>query len=307
MTTRAWRSDWALFVALGIMWGSSYLFIKLAIDSFGTFTLISLRLATGTVLLWAVLKASGIALPRDRRLYGHLVLMACVNIALPFTLITWAEQSVESALAAILTAAVPIFVIVIAPVFLPEEPIRVNGVVGLVVGFIGIVVLVSPGLADVGGDLSGELALVGAALVYAIGAVYNRRIVRAVPPLIPATLQVTFAFLLVTVLAFILERPFESRPDLEAIFSVVWLGVFGSGLAYLCYFRLITRWGATRTSLVAYLLPVVGIILGLVVLSEPVDARIIVGTALVIAGVALVNSRWGRRRLFSVAAPIEPA
>jgi drug/metabolite transporter (DMT)-like permease len=307
MTTRASRSDWLLFAALGFMWGSSYLFIKLAVDSFGTFTLISLRLGIGAALLWVVVRASGITLPRDRRLYGHLIVMACVNIAIPFTLITWAEQSVDSALAAILTSAVPIFVIVIAPIFLPEEPIRVNGVVGLVVGFIGVVVLVSPGLTEIGGNPAGELALVLAALVYAIGNVYNRRNVRGVAPLIPAVFQVTFAFVIVAVLAFVLERPLESRPDLEAIFSVVWLGILGSALAYLCYFRLLSRWGATRTSLVAYLLPVVGIILGFLVLNEPVDGRIVLGTALVIGGVALVNARWGRRRLFAVRTPVESA
>jgi len=306
MTTRASRSDWLIFAALGFMWGSSYLFIKLAVDSFGTFTLISLRLGIGAALLWIVVRASGISLPRDPRLYGHLLVMALVNITLPFTLITWAEQSVDSALAAILTSAVPIFVIVIAPIFLPEEPIRVNGVVGLVIGFIGVVVLVSPGLIQVGGNPGGELALVGAALVYAIGNVYNRRNVRGVPPLIPAVFQVTFALVIVTGLAFAFERPLESRPDLEAIFSVVWLGIFGSALAYLGYFRLLSRWGATRTSLVAYLLPVVGIVLGFLVLSEPVDGPIILGTALIIGGIALVNGRWGKRRLFAVTAPVEP-
>lgn len=307
MTTRATRSDWLIFAALGFMWGSSYLFIKLAVDSFGTFTLISLRLGIGAALLWIIVRASGITLPRERRLYGHLLVMACVNILIPFTLITWAEQSVDSALAAILTSAVPIFVIVIAPIFLPDEPIRVNGIIGLVIGFIGVVVLVSPGLTSVGGNPGGELALVGAALAYAVGNVYNRRNVRGVPPLIPAVFQVTIAFVIVTVLAFVVERPLESRPDLEAIFSVVWLGIFGSAIAYLGYFRLLGRWGATRTSLIAYTLPVVGIILGFLVLSEPVDGRIIIGTGLIIGGVALVNGRWGKRRLFSVAAQAESA
>ena len=308
MTARATRADWLLFLALGVMWGSSYLFIKLAVDDFGTFTLIALRLLIGAAMLWIVVRGSGTTLPREPRIYGHLMVMACMNIALPFTLITWAEQSVDSALAAILNSSVPLFVIVIAPAFLPEEPIRLNGLVGLAVGFAGVLIIVSPGLAEAGGSPVGELALVGSSLTYAAGNVYNRRNMRGLPPLIPAVFQVTFALLVVGTLALLLERPWETAtPDLQAWFSVAWLGIFGSGLAYLAYFRLLSRWGATRTSLVAYLLPVVGIVLGYLVLQEPIDGTLISGTALVIAGVALVNGRWGRRRLFSPTPPVEPA
>src|SRR5688572_10961932 len=103
-TLRATRSDWLIFAALGFMWGSSYLFIKLAVDSFGTFTLVALRLLIGAAFLWVVLRMSRTPLPRARRTYGHLVVMAVINIVLPFTLITYAEQSVDSALAAILNS-----------------------------------------------------------------------------------------------------------------------------------------------------------------------------------------------------------
>ena len=306
-TLRATRSDWLIFAALGFMWGSSYLFIKLAVDSFGTFTLVALRLLVGAAFLWVVLRMSRTPLPRTRRMYGHLIVMAVINIVLPFSLITYAEQSVDSALAAILNSTVPLFVIVIAPLFLPEEPIRINGVLGLAVGFIGVIVLVSPGLADASADLVGSIALIGSSLAYAAGNVYNRRNVRGLPPLIPAVFQVTFALLIVGALALVLERPWETAtPDFEAWFSVIWLGIFGSGIAYLGYFRLLGHWGATRTALVAYLLPVWGIVLGFLVLSEPIDARLLLGTALIIGGVALVNGPWGRRRLFGVStAPIE--
>ena len=117
----------------------------------------------------------------------------------------------------------------------------------------------------------------------------------------------TFALVIVSVVALALERPWETAtPDVAGWFSVVWLGIFGSGLAYVLYFRLLGRWGATRTSLVAYLLPVYGIVLGFLVLREHVDVTLILGTALVIAGVALVNSPWGQRRLFGPAARVPP-
>src|ERR1700675_4748968 len=158
------RSQWLIFLALGFMWGSSYLFIKLAVDDFGTFTLVALRLAIGAALLWVVARVAGQQMPRERRIYGHLFVMAIVNIVIPFALITWAEQSVDSSIAAILTSAVPLFAIVIAPLFLHDEPIRVNGVGGLAIGFVGVIVLVSRDLSISGSDVTGEVALLGAAL-----------------------------------------------------------------------------------------------------------------------------------------------
>jgi drug/metabolite transporter (DMT)-like permease len=308
VTTQPTRSEWLIFLALGVMWGSSYLFIKLAVDSFGTFTLITLRLLIGAAFLWLTLAATRTPLPRDRRAYMHLLVMAVINIAIPFSLITWAEQSVDSALAAILNSTVPLLVIVIAPLFLPDEPIRLNGLLGLAVGFAGVALIMSPGLQHASGTAAGMIALLGSSFSYAVGNVYARRNVRGLAPLIPAVFQVTFALAIVALLALLTERPWETaRPDLEAWFSVVWLGVFGSGLAYLAYFRLLKSWGATRTSMVAYVLPVIGIILGFLVRNEPLDVTLIGGTGLVIAGVALVNGRWGRRRLFEPSQSIEAA
>ena len=125
--------------------------------------------------------------------------------------------------------------------------------------------------------------------------------------MIPAVFQVTFAAIITGTVALLFEHPWTASPDAEAIFSILWLGILGSGLAYLAVFRLFAHWGATRTTLVAYLIPVVGITLGYLVLQEPVDARIVFGTALVIAGIGLVNSRFGRRRVFGRVPPIEAA
>jgi drug/metabolite transporter (DMT)-like permease len=307
VSERAARVDWLVFLGLGFIWGSSYLFIKLAVDDFGTSTLVALRLLIGSVLLWGVILVARQPLPRDRRIYGHLVVMAVINIMIPFLLITWAERSVESSLAAILTSPVPLFAIVLSALFLPDEPIRINGLLGLVVGFIGVVILVSPGLTGQGSSVTGQLALLGAAFSYACGAVYARRNVRGLAPMVPAVFQVSFAAIMASVLALLFEHPWTATPDAQAVFSILWLGILGSGVAYLFVFRLFAHWGATRTTLVAYEIPVVGIVLGFLVLGEPVDARIIVGTGLVIAGVAIVNAKFGRRRVFGRVPPIEAA
>ncbi|MGH2416785.1 MAG: DMT family transporter, partial [Candidatus Limnocylindria bacterium] len=200
---------------------------------------------------------------------------------------------------AVLNGSVPLFVIVIAAVFLRDEPISANRILGLAVGFVGVAILVGFDPAQLAaGDMTAKLALVGSSVSYAIGAVYARRMVHGLRPMIPALFQVGFALVMVGVLALLFERPLDIPMRADAILAIIWLGLLGSGAAYLVFFRLLGRWGATRTSLVAYLLPVYGIVLGALVLNEPVDLRLIVGTVLVIVGIALVNARWGSRALF---------
>lgn len=291
------RIDWLLFGLLGFFWGSSYLFIKIGVEGGLTpFTLVAIRLLIGLLLLAVVVGVAREPLPRGGRMYGHLVVLGAFSVAIPFVLITWAERSVDSTIAATITSAVPLFVIAIAALALRDEPLTPNRLVGVAVGLAGVALLVGfDPAALAGGSLVAELALVGATASYAVGGVYARRMVHGLRPMIPALFQVAFAFVMVTVLAFVFERPLEAPLTLETGFAVAWLGLLGSGLAYLIFFRLLGRWGATRTSMVAYLLPVVGLVLGALVLSEPVDLRLIVGTALVIGGIGIVNSRFGAR------------
>jgi drug/metabolite transporter (DMT)-like permease len=301
-TTAENRLDWTLFLLLSFMWGSSYLFIRIGVDEgLRPLTLIMLRLLFGALLLVGVVLVARPALPDYRRTYGHLFVMGLLSIVIPFWLITYGEGSgVDSSVASILNSTVPLFTIVIAPLFLPDEAVTVNRIVGLAVGFVGVVVLASGDLSGTGSGLTfGVIALLLSAVSYACGAVYARRNARGLSPITTAFFQVIFAFTIVTLLAFVIENPLAASITPAASFSVVWLGLFGSGMAYLLFFRLLGRWGPTRTSLVAYLLPVWGIVLGAAVLKEPVDGRLLVGTALIVGGVALVNARYGTRRLFS--------
>ena len=176
-------------------------------------------------------------------------------------------------------------------------------------GFVGVVVLVGFDPSDLAsGNLAGEIALIGSTISYACGAVYARRNIHGLRPMIPAIFQVGFGLLIVSVLAFVFENPLATQFTPASLFAVIWLGLLGSGLAYLVFFRLLGRWGATRTSMVAYLLPLYGIVLGALVRNEPIDATMILGTALIIGGVALVNARPSWRPQFTRrAAPVESA
>jgi drug/metabolite transporter (DMT)-like permease len=299
MIARPTRGDWLLLLALGVMWGTSYVWIKVAVQTLPTFTLIAARLGIGLTLLVGVALARRLELPRNPRIYGHLLVMALINIVIPFTLITNAEQQVNSNLAAIINGAVPLFVVVLAALFLHDEPLTANRLGGIVVGYVGVIVLVAPGLlaSGAGGTISGELALIGSTLAYAAGAVYARAKMRGVAPLVPALFQVAFAFVVITAIAFAAERPLAASWPGETIFAIAWLGIFGSGLAYIVNFRLLSRIGAGGTSVLAYLLPIVGIVSGFFVRGEPVDITLVIGTALILGGIGLASSKMGQRRV----------
>lgn len=292
-------TEWLLFGLLGLCWGSSYLFIKIGVETLPTFTLIAGRLGIGSLLIATVLLLAREPLPRDLRTYGHLCVLAAINIIVPFTLITWGERAVDSSMAAVLNSTVPLFTIVMAALAFHEEAITVGRLLGLVAGFGGVVILTSRTLlGGSGGDALAELALVASSASYGLGNVYARRMVRGLRPMVPAFFQVFIAFLATATLALATERPLSLSWRADAVFAVAWLGIMGSGFAYLIYYRLMRAWGPTRTSMVAYILPVVGLVLGFVVLAETIDARILLGTAFIVAGIGLVNSRFGRRQLY---------
>jgi drug/metabolite transporter (DMT)-like permease len=299
MAARPSTLDWFLFGLISFFWGSSYLFIKIGVETMPPLTLIAGRLFFGSLVLGAALLIVRSPLPRERSTYAKLVFMALINIVIPFTLITWGEQYIDSSLAAILQATTPLFTIVIASLALSEEAITLNRLVGLILGFGGVVVLFSHGLSGSGtNSLQGEIALVLSSLSYAIGGVFVRVNMRGLHPTVPAFFQVTIALLITAGLALLIESPVQLPDTATELFAILWLGVFGSSLAYLIYFRLVHVMGPTRISLITYVMPIVGIVLGLLVLNETIDLRTIVGTAIILAGVGLVNSRRGARRLF---------
>jgi drug/metabolite transporter (DMT)-like permease len=298
MPRRSTPIEWVVFAALGFAWGSSYLFIKIGVETLTPFTLVAARTAIGAAVLGAVLWISRERLPRTRSAYVHMLVVAVLGIALPFSLITWGEQTIDSGLAAILNGSVPLFAIVLAAIVLTDEPITLNRLVGLLVGFGGVVMITSPSFSSgLGGSVPGELALIGASVSYAAVGVYARHTVRDLPPLTSAFLEVGLAFLVVVILAFGLENPLGTHVEASTILAVSWLGLIGSGLAFLGFFYLLGRWGATRTSTIAYVLPVVGIALGVTVRQETVSLPVVAGMVLIIGGVALANSGFGHRRL----------
>jgi drug/metabolite transporter (DMT)-like permease len=278
------------------MWGSSYLFIKIGVETLPPLSLVLLRVLVGLAILLAVVAVTRTPLPRDARTLAHLAVLGAVNIAIPFWLISAAEQHISSGMAGILQSTAPFFTLVIAAAFIHDERITPGRLAGIGLGFLGILVLSAENIADLGSALGierllAELAVVGASLAYGIGNTYARRNLRSTRPLVLSMGQVGWAAVWVGVLALVADGGVTLPAGPEAAFSVLWLGAIGTGFAYLVFFRLLTGWGPTRASLVAYLLPVVAVILGVVVLGETIDAFFLAGAGLIVAGVWVVNRR----------------
>jgi drug/metabolite transporter (DMT)-like permease len=281
------------FAGLGLIWGSSFLWIKIAVSEINPLVLVGLRLLFGVTGLLIILILNRQALPRDRQILRSFVILAVLQTALPFVLISWGETRIDSAMAAILDATVPLFTIIIAHFWLHDEKITLPRAAGLVVGFVGVIVLVSRdlGAGVFSGEVAGQLAVLAGSVSYGFAITFARKYVHDQTPIVQATTMLVIAASLIWLVVPVVERPIQLPVLPITWLALAWLGLLGSCTAYLLYFYLINRLGATRTSLVTYIFPVVGLMLGIVFLRETADWHLAAGSLLVVAGIAVVNRR----------------
>ena len=299
--------DWVTFWTLGLIWGSSFLWIKIALDNVGPFTLVAWRLLIGVAGLALVVLFRRPTFPRGRRIYGLLALLGVTNTALPFLLISWGEQSIDSAVASILNGTVPLFAMVFAHFALQDDRMTRARVAGLILGFLGVIVLMSgdlvPGEVRTGG--LGQLAVLVASILYAFSTVFARKNLHGLSPVVQSFVPLVVADLFIWTGAVAIEAPVLAPTSGLTWFALVWLGLLGSCVAYLLLFTLLHRVGPTRTTMVTYVFPVVGLILGIVFLQEPVTASLLIGAAMVVAGILVVNGSTLLRSLTSRGKPAE--
>lgn len=283
--------DWLLFVSLGLIWGSSFLWIKIAVGEIGPFAVVGWRLLFGIVGLAVVTVTRRAKLPTGWSLWRNLAILGAINTALPFVLITWGERSIDSAVASVLNSTVPLFTMVLAHFSLVDDRITIRKAAGLIVGFGGVLLLMSRDLSrsSFTGALWGQLAVLVAAFSYANGGVFARRMMRRVPALTQAFIPMIAADIMVWPFALGLRNQPLLPSTGRTWIALVWLGLLGSCTAYLLYFSLLHRIGPTRATMVTYLVAVVGVGLGVVFLNEQLDARLALGSLMVVAGVAIVN------------------
>lgn len=294
------RKVWLAFFLLAIAWGTSFLFIKIAVQTLPPLTVVAARLLIGSTGLLLIMRWQGLSLPRTRSTWLDLIVVGVVNVGIPFMLIVWAEsgeQGLDSGVASVLNSTVPLFSIIIAAVLLRMETVTGGKVLGLLIGFAGVVLLLSRDTVEQASSYLPYAAMVMAAICYAAGTVYARRRLHGIQPVILATGQLIVAATLVTFLALLVDDFNLQAFTPTTILALVWLGLLGSCIAYILYFFILQEWGATRTLLVTYVVPVVGVTAGVLFLDERVDWRLFVGALMILSGVGLVNLRRPRRKV----------
>jgi drug/metabolite transporter (DMT)-like permease len=274
-----------LLLLVGSVWGASFLFIRVAIDEVQPLQIVFVRTASGALVMLAFLRASRHPVEVTKHNVVLAAGLAVLSILVPFFLIAWGEKEVESGTAAVLNATMPLFTLLFAAVLLAEERLTAGRVTGVLLGFVGVVVLAGAE-ADSSGDALSMAAMVLASACYGIAAIGGRVLVQRWNPLSLSTAMVTFAAVYSGAIFFATGDP---RIDIsaEAWLSMLALGTAGTGMAYVAYYMLIDMVSSVRASFVAYVIPVVGVALGAVVLGESVTWNTVLGGAIILAGVAI--------------------
>lgn len=285
----------ARLVLLSVLWGSSFLFMKVGLEGLSPQQIVLARMLFGAAVLLLVLGVRGEQLPRSARIWGHLSALTVIANLLPFFLIAWGERSISSATAGVLNATTPLFTTMLAMPLLPEERPTVEKVIGLLLGFVGVLVLLGGGMGD--GQLWGYLAVLLASACYGVAFVYMRRTLSptGLSPLVLSAAQIVAGAVIMLALTPVVGRSAVDL-DLQIVLAMAALGALGTGLAYLLSYSLVRDMGATGASLVTYLIPLAAVALGVAVLDEKLSWNLPIGGAVVVFGVALAQGRFSRSR-----------
>jgi drug/metabolite transporter (DMT)-like permease len=298
MTDDAHRSspkpvDYLLLLCLATLWGASYSLIKVGVETIPPITFIAARTVIAGALLLAVMRTRGVAMPRDLATWRRFLFQALMNSVLPFTLIAWAEQTIDAGLAAILNAMTPIFTFLLTWLPMHPEPARFRKLVGVAIGFAGVTLIISVGALDgIGRDVVAELAVIAATICYAGAAIFGRRF-SDLSPLAPAAGSLLCGAVLLVPVSLIVDQPWKLDPSAASIGALIGLAVCSTALALVIFFRLVRTLGSVGTTAQGYLRAPIGVGIGVVTLGEQLAWSSGVGLLLVLIGVAAMTvRRW---------------
>ncbi|MEP5611414.1 MAG: DMT family transporter [Cyclobacteriaceae bacterium] len=282
-----------LLILLASCWGPSFLFIKIAVAEVSPMMVAGLRIAVGAAVLNVILLFRRERLPTNLHFWKKIFIAGFFAQALPFTLINWGEQFVDSSIASLLNGLTPLSTIVLAQLMLKDEKMTQNKLKGVVLGLLGLAILVAPSLvAGVTGTLQGILAITLAAISYGVGLVYIRKELLDIPVMHAPAAQ------LLSVSIYLLPIAFFNAPQFSlltvsggALASIAILGVFGTAIAFMLYFKLLERTSAGYVSMVTFLMPIYGVILGIIFLDEPITLWMLLGAISILSGISVVNRK----------------
>ena len=292
--------EWAMLLALAVLWGGSFFFNGVAVRDLPSFTLVWLRVAIAAATLLLALRLLGQRMPTEGRVWAAFFGMGLLNNVLPFVLIVWGQHDIASGLASILNATTPLFTVLVAHLLTPDERLTPLKAAGVAIGFAGAAVMIGPdALAGLGTGVLAQLACLAGALSYAFAGIFGRRFRRmGVPPLATAAGQVSASALMLLPIALAVDHPWTlAMPHAASWGAVLGVGLLSTALAYVLYFRILAAAGATNLLLVTFLIPVSAILLGVLVLGETLLPRHFIGMALIGAGLAFLDGRLPRSLL----------
>lgn len=290
--------DWVMLITLATVWGGSFLFNAILVAELPVITIVAIRVTVAALALWGFVRVTGRKIPTSPQVWGALLILGVLNNAIPFSLIVQGQTQITSGLASILNATTPLFTILVAGFFLTDERFSVLRVLGVVVGFSGVILMVGPeALSGLGDDFWAQLCALGAALSYGFASVFGRRFRELrVDPVMVATGQVTMSSLVLWPIALWIDGPQDIMGlSFNAAASMFGLAVLCTSFAYILYFRILERAGATNISLVTFLVPISAIILGVLVLGERIFTKEIMGMTLIGMGLAIIDGRLFQR------------
>ncbi|NDJ85542.1 MAG: DMT family transporter [Chloroflexi bacterium] len=278
--------QWVKFWFLGLIWGSSFMLIKVSVEDLGPFVLVSIRLSLAAALFFMFLHLTGRRLPTDPKLLLPLTFVGVFNTAVPFVLISTGETMIDSSVATVFNATVPLFNLVIAHFVLADERLNTAKIVGLIVGFMGVVLLVSRGLSTTDNPVLGQILVMLGALCYAVSLVVIRSRLRSVDRYTIAGWSLVIGAIAIVSATLLVARPFPPVEDVSrnAILAAITLAVVNTAGAYFLFYELLENWGV-RASLITYALPPIGVTLGVLVLDEPLTWQLVAGGVLIMAGI----------------------
>ena len=287
-----------LFLALlSTLWPASYTFIKIGVETMPPITFIALRTLIAGLLLYAVIRLRGLRLPTDFATWRLFFIQACINSVLPFTLIAWAEQSIDAGLAVILNATTPIFTFLLTALVIRHEPVSGRKLFGTIAGMTGVCLIIGvEALSGAGEAIWSQLAVLTAAFSYACAAIFSKNF-KGLDPVMPAAGSLICGAVLLLPVSLIVDRPWTLSPSAASLTALVCLSVFSTALAFMIYFRLMQTLGSVGTTSQAYLRVPVGVAIGMAFLGGMPTPAMWVGLVCVIAGVLAMTLPSRRRRV----------
>lgn len=294
MTRRHSLQDYALLGLLALLWGISYNFVKIAVQTIPPLTVTASRFLIGVAVLAAVLRWRGTPILRADLPWSRLTVQATINNILPWSLTAWAALTIDSGLVTILNSTSPIFAFLITWGITRHEPATPAKLFGALIGLAGVIAIVGTGaLAGIGAHIPQQLACVAGAMMFGMAAVYGRRL-QAMPPLLVATLTLLMGAVVMVPLCLIVDRPWTLAPSAASVMAMLGLAVFSTAAAVFVYYRILSTMGSIAASSQSYLRIVVGVSVGVLLLGETLTPERVAGMVLILAGVVAMT--WPQRR-----------